>query len=190
MAVCEFTKLNQLNLHEHSLHLTRFFFEMLKTFYIKSKLDRNLKALQINGYPNQVKYVGVFCKYFDIDVEYFIKNIRKLYPNLVFTRCFEFDHFAKEKEYYISKKSFDLKGNFKKNYIYEEISKLDLVIDISEQQSLIKNYTISLATQACKISLGHLSDNSQFQLSIKLNNYNLDDFYKELEKYHNILKNG
>ena len=163
---------------------------MLKTFYIKKKLNKNLKSLQIKGYPSQVKYVGVFCKYYDLDVESFIKNIRQLYPNLVFTRCFELDHISKDKEYFIGSKSFDFKGDFKKKYIFEEFLKLDLVIDISERHSLVKNYAISFARHACKISLGHLSDNSQYKLSIKLNTYNLDDFYKELEKYHNILKNG
>jgi hypothetical protein len=162
---------------------------MIKSFYFNKKLKQNLESLEVKGYPQRVKHIGLFCQHNSLDVENFIFKIQKLHLNIPMVTVFEFDKISKDKEYFISKKQFDLQGNFKKRYIGEEISNLDLVIDITEDDGLVKNYAISLATRAYKISLGY-ADQSQFHLSIKLNSSDLNEFYREVEKYHNILKHG
>jgi len=64
-----------------------------------------------------------------------------------------------------------------------------MLIDMTQELSFVKNYAISIASQAYKISVGQY-ENNIYNLSILLEPNEFSLLGDEIIKYHKILGNG
>ncbi len=163
---------------------------MIKTYFLKKKLKKNVNELVVKTYPESVENILVICNEFNDQTEEFLGKLEHFFKDHV--TIYKVNLSGKETQQdslVLKRKSISLKGGFKNDAFVELLPKINLVIDLSEMDSLVKNYAISLATHAYKISL-NTDFNSVFQLIIKVDSGELNQFFEEFVKYHNALQNG
>ena len=163
---------------------------MIKSYFLRKKIKQNRKKTGLKEYPQKIDNIVILYKEetehvdeFKLKVLHFFRQkiqIKKIYlgKGEVHTNSIR-----------LHKRSLNYKGEFKEIALQNLLSKADLIFDISEMDGLVKNYAISLATHAYKISLNAVN-NSQFQLVVKVDLSDLNQFFEEFVKYHNAFKNG
>jgi len=163
---------------------------MVKRFILKKKLKQNVNAFVIKGYPEKVERILVIFNKFNPFVEQFTGKLEDYFKG--HATVYKASLTGSRNQSGITpliKPSISLKGHFKDKVFYTFLTTANLIIDVSQTDSLVKNYAISLAPQAYKISL-NLDSNSQFQLTIKVDAHEIDQFFDEFVKYHKALKHG
>ncbi|TKS56168.1 DUF6913 domain-containing protein [Mesohalobacter halotolerans] len=163
---------------------------LVKSFYIRRNTSVNQKATGLKYYPQSFSKVGIFCLASNIPDDNLITKIKYTLGDQVQLIIFVLEKNHKlDKAYSLSKSTFDVFGKIKNPSLHKDLSGLDMLIDLSQKVSFIKDYAISIANQAYKISLGQY-ENNIYHLSIKLDRYESSLFGDEILKYHKILGNG
>ena len=163
---------------------------MVKAFVLKKKLKQNVSEFVINGYPEKVEHILVIFNRLNDQIEQFLGKLEDYFKEQATVHKVNLNGKVKRLDTIaLNKRSINFKGNFKDNAFNNLLPKINLIIDLSQTDSLVKNYAISLAPQAYKISL-NTNHNSQFQLTIKVEPKELNQFFEEVVKYHNALKHG
>ena len=162
----------------------------IKKFFIKHNTSVNQKNIGLKSYPISLDTVGFFCSKELIPDTNLITKLKSNFGNhtqfLIFVLSSDVN---KENYSTLSMKNFDLFGRFKDATLMDNISRLDMLIDMSQMKSLVKDYATSMCIRAYKISLGQ-QPYENYHLSINLKTFNQEKFADEIIKYHNILKHG
>ena len=162
----------------------------IKKFFIKHNTSVNQKNIGLKSYPNSFDTVGFLCSKELIPDANLIARLKNNFGNHTQFLIFVLANDVKKENFKsLSMKNFDLFGRFKDTLLMESLSRLDLLIDMTQIQSIVKDYAVSMSIQAYKISLGQQS-NSKYHLSINLKTIDQEKFANEIIKYHNILKHG
>lgn len=163
---------------------------MIKTYILKKKLRQNIKGSAVASYPEKVEHLLVIYNEFNAQIEMFLNKLENYFKaNTTIYKANLSKDLKPQECIRLNKKSIDWKGGFKDKAFDTFLPKTDLIIDLSEMNSLVKNYAISLAAEAYKISL-NTDHNSVFQLTIKVDSEDLNQFFDEFIKYHNALQHG
>lgn len=162
----------------------------VKSFFIHHNTSVNQKATGLKYYPLSFSKVGIFCQAPNIPDDNLITKIKfALGDQIQFVIFVLGKNQGLESDYTINRNTFDVFGKIKNPSLNKDLSDLDMLIDLSQKASLVKDYAISIASQAYKISLGQY-ENNFYHLSIKLDSYESSLFGEEILKYHKILGNG
>ncbi|RRO11740.1 DUF6913 domain-containing protein [Flavobacteriaceae bacterium 14752] len=163
---------------------------LIKTFFIKHNVSVNKKSVGLKHYPNTINSVGFFCLNSSFLEGNIIKKLKKTFGQQTQFITFNLGNKTEnDNSYLLNSKTFDLFGKIKNPSLHKDLSDLDMLIDTTQKVSQIKNYAISMANQAYKISFGSY-DNNIYNLSINLKSLDYDLFADEVIKYHKILANG
>jgi len=163
---------------------------MIKSYILKKKLKRNIEAFERYAYPEKIEHILVMYNDLNENVELFIGKLNGFFKENTTIHKVHLNPKAKSADgIALNKRSFSFKGLFKDNAHANLFSKTNLIIDLTQKHSLVKNYAISLAPRAYKISL-NTDHNSLFQLTIKADSEEFLQFFNEFIKYHNALKHG
>ena len=163
---------------------------IIKSFFIKHNTSVNQKGIGLKYYPTRFSQVGLFCLAHNPPDTNLITKIKKALGKDV-----QFIIFALGKNhgidnaYTLDRKAFDLFGKIKNTSLSRDLSSLDMLIDMTQELSFVKNYAISIASQAYKISVGQY-ENNIYNLSILLEPNEFSLLGDEIIKYHKILGNG
>lgn len=159
----------------------------IKNFFIKHNTSVNHRVSGLRFYPKTLNYVGFFC-FSDVmpntNLITILKStfgIQTQFAIFVFSKNYENSDVE-----YINMEKIDIFGKFKDAKLIEKISNLDMLIDMTGKQTTLKEFCISMANQAYKITLGAQTHNI-YNLSIKLKTFDQSIFAEEIIKYHNIL---
>jgi len=159
----------------------------IKTLFIKRKALVNMKSIGLTRYPQPIEKIGFFCLDSNFPKANFIKKLKATFGKQTQFIFFTFgDKNEPDDGYLLNNKSFDLFGKIKNPSLQQELIDLDMLIDITHTASQIKQYALSLASHAYKISLGSY-ENNIYNLSINLKSLDYNLFADEILKYHKIL---
>lgn len=162
----------------------------MKRLLIKRRFKRNDSKKRINAYPKDIKKVGIFCSDEHKPDANFITKLKGCFGNQARFITFAFSKKCEnENMYFINKKAFNIIGKLKDNSLSEQLSDLDMVIDVSFKTTIIKDYVISLTEKSYKIAMGNYLNN-YYHLSINLNKNEFNSFADEIIKYHKILSHA
>lgn len=157
---------------------------------LKRKTISNQKALGVKTYPQSFDKIGLLCNSKKLPNAQLISKLKSTFGGHVQILIFVLLEKGEDKDIiYINYKNFDWLGNLKSISIQEELKALNIIIDMTLQYSILKNYILSIARQAFKIALGHYSQNI-YHLSFDLKNNNQNLFADEIIKYHSILSHA
>lgn len=163
---------------------------IVKNFFIRHNTSVNQKATGLRYYPRTFSKVGLFCLASNLPDDNLITKIKQALGDQV-----QFVIFVLEKKhgiesaYTLDKNTFDIFGKIRNPSLNKDLSDLEMLIDLTQKTSYIKDYALSIASQAYKISFGQY-ENNLYHLSIKLDTYESSQFGEEIIKYHKILGNG
>lgn len=162
----------------------------IKKFFLKKKSLMNQKNLGLKKYPQSFDKIALFCKSKKMPDANLISKLESAFGNQVQILIFVFlDKNQDDNVICINYKNFDWFGNLKSISVKDELKALDMVIDMTQQYSTVKNYALSLASQAYKIALGHYAENV-YHLSFDFKKDNQELFADEIIKYHSILSHA
>lgn len=162
----------------------------VKKFFLKKKNLINQKSLGLKKYPESFEKIALFCKSKKIPDANLISKLETAFGNQVQILIFVFLEKNKDNNVIcLNYKNFDWFGNLKSTPIKDELKALDMVIDMTQQYSAIKDYALGLANQAYKIALGHYAQNV-YHLSFDFKKDNQELFADEIIKYHSILSHA
>ncbi len=165
-------------------------FKFIKTRFIQHKISVNSFSKSQKVYPLDIKKVGFLCLLSKKPDANLITKLKATFGNqtqfLIFVIS---DNVQNDEAEYINYECFDLFGDFKNKVLKESLQNVDMLIDMTQQQNIVKDYVISIANQAYKISLGQYSNNIyNLSINLKIDDDNL--FVEEIIKYHKILSHA
>lgn len=165
-------------------------FKFIKTFFIKHNTSVNDKVSGLKSYPKSINNVGIFCVPSVLPDANLITKLKTKFGNQTQFYIFVLAENHKDKNLVcLNLQTFDLFGKFKDHSISSNLTRLDMIVDMTQEDSIVKNYAVSMANQSYKIALGHYPD-KKYNLSFKLISFDQDSFAEEIIKYHNILNNA
>ena len=163
----------------------------IKRYILNRKFFKGINGQQLKSYPQSVLKVALVC---DADKEVDANLITKLKSNLDSNTQFFIFVLSKKKRnlenaIIVNMKSFNYFGDLKDKSSIKILKQLDMLIDISEDRSIINQYLLSTAYKAYSISLGNDLER-KYNLSINLKEFNQELFGNEIIKYHKILSHA
>ena len=165
-------------------------FDFIKQIFIKHNLSVNQNFSGIKSYPEIIKTAGLFCANANqIDTNLITKVKNALGSQTQFLIFGIFGDDGNKDIQDLNFKQFNLFGKFINPSVKKNLSDLDMLIDITRQHTVIKDYAISFAHKAYKISMGQYAEN-KYHLCIDVINSNQDIFVDEMIKYHKILSHA
>lgn len=162
----------------------------IKSFFIRHNTSVNQKATGLKYYPQAFSKVGIFCLASNMPDNNLITKIKyALGDQIQFVIFVLGSKHSLDSAHTLDRRAFDVFGKIKNPSLNRDLSDLEMLIDLTQKTSSLKDYAISIANQAYKISFGQY-DNNFYHLSIKLDKYESSLFGEEIVKYHKILGNG
>lgn len=162
----------------------------MKGFFIKRQIKKQKTLTALKAYPRSVNKIGIFCSEDQCPDAGFITKLKTCFGSQSqFLKFVIGDNVEQNDRIVLNNKAFNVFGRLKAEHISKVLSQLDIAIDMTLEQSNIKEYALSIARNAYKISLGYFPGKA-YNLSINLKDDQKELFADEIIKYHNILNHA
>jgi hypothetical protein len=159
----------------------------VKHKFIKRQINSQEGKNHLKSYPDSISNIGLFIAESKLPGTNFITKLQSCFG--VDSRFFKFavsNKIQASDVIFLNKSSFSFWGKFKDKEAYRILSDLDMLIDISFKNSMIKTYAFNLSHKSFKIAMGKASGDF-FHLRINVDENKVDVFADEIIKYHKIL---
>ncbi len=159
----------------------------MKNLFIKRQIKTFKDGIQLKSYPSSIENIGLVFSEAGLPDHSFTDKLRACFGKNVSIHKFSVSNKSDSSDLVLlNKKVFNLFGKLKDPKISEILKDLDVIIDMSFKNNIIKSFAFNLSVKSYKIAMGR-QHNDFFHLTINVERGQYDVFAEEIIKYHKIL---